>query len=611
MSKMCQPIRALGGHICLPFGIKNTNLVEDIEFLLPVRFGEIPCSGCRGDVKNIKSLRRTDDDGRRTDDGRRAMTITHLSFAQLLPELSARLNISDADEVYIRRFFRKKDIQLIMKVFCDIRRSDTSSVADKLIQLLSRPHFQALLYAHDKVATHDYDEHIKAANQENGGDMVEEKIRIVQLIKRNEPLGVTIQRKDHTGTIEIARILHGGAAYRSGLVNVGDEIHEVNGIHFVGRDPNEIAQLLARLSGPVTMKLRPNIADGINRRISNVRVRCLFDYNPFEDPLTPCPHAGLSFRKGDILHIVSQDDPLWWQAHQERGVNSKSGLIPSRMLQERREILVKSNKEDGSGKRRRSRSLSPCRLSPRIPRSRRVRKMMYQAANNSEYEHGDIPTYEEVELLSPNINAPRPIVLIGAPNVGRNELKRRLIAWNPRHFVDIVPYTSRPKRPEEEEGREYHFVTRREMESGILARRFVEHGEFKGNLYGTRADSIQSAINSGRVCILTPSAKALPYLRTSDIKPYIIFICAPPLAKMKETRRKYDAMVTSDKGETFLFTDEELSAVVAKSSKIEAQYSHLFDKMIINDDLQWTLKELINITKTLETEPFWVPVTWT
>ena len=53
MSKMSQPIRALGGHICWPIGTKNTNLVEDLEYLLPVRFREILCSGCRGDVENV------------------------------------------------------------------------------------------------------------------------------------------------------------------------------------------------------------------------------------------------------------------------------------------------------------------------------------------------------------------------------------------------------------------------------------------------------------------------------------------------------------------------------------------------------------------------------
>ena len=52
---MSEPIRALGGHICLLIGTKSTNLVEDLEYLFPVRFREILCSGCRGDVQNVSA----------------------------------------------------------------------------------------------------------------------------------------------------------------------------------------------------------------------------------------------------------------------------------------------------------------------------------------------------------------------------------------------------------------------------------------------------------------------------------------------------------------------------------------------------------------------------
>ena len=52
---MSQPIRGQGGHLVFPIGPKNTNLVEDIAFLLPVKFCLILFSGFRGEVKNVKS----------------------------------------------------------------------------------------------------------------------------------------------------------------------------------------------------------------------------------------------------------------------------------------------------------------------------------------------------------------------------------------------------------------------------------------------------------------------------------------------------------------------------------------------------------------------------
>lgn len=70
-----------------------------------------------------------------------------------------------------------------------------------------------------------------------------------------------------------------------------------------------------------------------------MRLRALFNYNPLDDKHIPCKEAGLPFTKGDIIHIVSQDDPYWWQARREQDRNMRAGLIPSRALQEKR-ILI-------------------------------------------------------------------------------------------------------------------------------------------------------------------------------------------------------------------------------------------------------------------------------
>ena len=57
-SKMSQPIRGQGGHLVSPIGPKNTNLVEDVEILLPVKFRWIPFSGFREEVKNVSANQR-------------------------------------------------------------------------------------------------------------------------------------------------------------------------------------------------------------------------------------------------------------------------------------------------------------------------------------------------------------------------------------------------------------------------------------------------------------------------------------------------------------------------------------------------------------------------
>ena len=75
---MSQPIRGQCSHFVFPIGPKNTNLVEDVELLLPVKFHGIQLSDLRGEDENVKSKRPTDYG--QTDDGQRVITIVHLSL---------------------------------------------------------------------------------------------------------------------------------------------------------------------------------------------------------------------------------------------------------------------------------------------------------------------------------------------------------------------------------------------------------------------------------------------------------------------------------------------------------------------------------------------------
>ena len=55
---MSQPIRGRGGHLVFPIRQKNTNSVEDVEILLPVKFFLVPFIGFRGEVKNVSANQR-------------------------------------------------------------------------------------------------------------------------------------------------------------------------------------------------------------------------------------------------------------------------------------------------------------------------------------------------------------------------------------------------------------------------------------------------------------------------------------------------------------------------------------------------------------------------
>lgn len=72
--------------------------------------------------------------------------------------------------------------------------------------------------------------------------------------------------------------------------------------------------------------------------------------------------------------------------------------------------------------------------------------------------------------------------------------------------------TSRRPKDSEREGQGYSFVSRAEMEADIRAGRYLEHGEYEGNLYGTRIDSIRGVVAAGRVCVLDVNPQVLPGL---------------------------------------------------------------------------------------------------
>ena len=69
----------------------------------------------------------------------------------------------------------------------------------------------------------------------------------------------------------------------------------------------------------------------------------------------------------------------------------------------------------------------------------KTKKIMYDLSENDDFDREEIATYEEVARLFPRPGVFRPVVLIGPPGVGRNELKRRLIALDPERYKATVP----------------------------------------------------------------------------------------------------------------------------------------------------------------------------
>lgn len=205
-------------------------------------------------------------------------------------------------------------------------------------------------------------------------------------------------------------------------------------------------------------------------------------------------------------------------------------------------------------------------------------------------------------------------------------------------FSWLASDTSRPRKPGEINGVEYHFVTRKKMEEYIEFGKLIEYGEYKGNLYGTSSESVSSLINAGYVCLLNSHYQALKMLRTPQTKPYVIYIKPPKFEVLKETRNDVRARSTFDESNSRGFTvkqkillaivcvlrfhriniewsfyrlqDEEFHEILYNAARIEFLYNHLFDEVIVNADLSMAFEQLVNAVHRVESEPLWVPASW-
>ncbi|XP_069790424.1 MAGUK p55 subfamily member 4-like [Narcine bancroftii] len=518
--------------------------------------------------------------------------------------------------------------------------------------LLRKPDFQALLSAHDAVAQKDYEPLLPPLPDDIPED--EEALRIVCLVKNNHPLGATIKRHEVTGSIVIARVICGGLADRSGLLFAGDKLIEVNGIPVAGLDPEHIIKLLSKSEGSITFKLIPASRRPANSSQNAIYVRALVDYCPRYDPAIPCPEAGLTFRRRDILQIVDQNDVLWWQAQNITTVSRCAGLIPSSNLLKRKqrefwwshayqlhtctksttlstveeeediamdEKFVETDEETFESEELREEDaefngykqglyIAGFRKSMRLCRRKsKSNQLQCSACCPSSCYTSPMSPYEEVMRYQRGpTDRHRLIILVGPSGVGVNELRRTLIETNPHLFRSPVPHTTRPPISYEEDGREYFFVSRETFEDMALSHRFLEYGEYKGHLYGTSREAVRLILDSGLICIIDLEPQRIPEARTKELKPFIIFIKPPSISRLQQTRSR--SRIITEYYMNRSFKEEDLQEIQDVSGKMLDYFGHLFDSVIVNDELQDTRLQLLSVVKEAQAGSHWVPTAW-
>ncbi|SEH61662.1 guanylate kinase [Paracoccus alkenifer] len=174
------------------------------------------------------------------------------------------------------------------------------------------------------------------------------------------------------------------------------------------------------------------------------------------------------------------------------------------------------------------------------------------------------------------------LIIISSPSgAGKSTLARRLMDWD-KSLRFSVSATTRPPRPGEVDGQHYHFTDRAAFQALVAGGGMLEHAEVFGNLYGSPAAPVETAIAEGRDTIFDVDWQGGQQIRASTLGPQVvsIFILPPSLAELERRLRA--------RGQD----SEQVIAGRMQKSRDEISHWAEYDYVLVNDDLDATEADL-------------------
>ena len=177
------------------------------------------------------------------------------------------------------------------------------------------------------------------------------------------------------------------------------------------------------------------------------------------------------------------------------------------------------------------------------------------------------------------------LYVISAPSgAGKTSLVAALVSSEPGLHVS-VSHTTRPRRPGEEDGVNYHFVSDEEFSALVEADAFLEHAAVFDRRYGTTRESVQTFLAAGDDVILEIDWQGAAQVRERHPGCIGIFILPPSRESLAE-RLKGRAQ-----------DSEEVIARRMRDAVAEMSHYDEFDYLIVNDDFETALESLRDIVR--------------
>jgi guanylate kinase len=175
------------------------------------------------------------------------------------------------------------------------------------------------------------------------------------------------------------------------------------------------------------------------------------------------------------------------------------------------------------------------------------------------------------------------LYVISAPSgAGKTSLVKALLASEPRLRLSIS-HTTRTRRPTELEGREYHFVSKREFDELVKRGEFLEHARVFDNHYGTSRAFVESQLRDGRDVLLEIDWQGAQQVRGAMPDCVSIFVLPPARQALAErlARRATDTA--------------EVIRRRLKDAASDMSHYHEFDYVVVNDNFDLAVADLKRI----------------
>jgi len=169
------------------------------------------------------------------------------------------------------------------------------------------------------------------------------------------------------------------------------------------------------------------------------------------------------------------------------------------------------------------------------------------------------------------------LFVLSAPSGTGKSTVARAVVGNLKELEFSVSYTTRPPRPDEEDGKDYHFIERQRFEEMVEAGAFLEWAEVYGNLYGTGLETTRRALADGRDLLLDIDIQGARKVRKGPLGSVSVMILPPDYATLEA---RLAGRGSENEQEKHLRLAEALAEAGAYKD---------FDYMVVNDDLDSTI----------------------